>query len=307
MPTKALLLATTILTLSACATGPQQAPAPAEMVTVAGPTVYQNVPVAVPTSFKLPDDSKPAPKEKNPQKTARDAAANGMVVPDPNDYVGAVYTPAYYHDFWYTFYTAEGDQSDIEFSPGEVLRSMSCPDSGTVFTLTHSQFGPDNSLTDQVHVKAKRAGAKLQCTFNTSFGPYRVQIISNRSTKHVALRWTHPGPTLVEIAKTDRSKVQSDFAVCGAGADKGYKLSGDLDEWGLRQGDVRQDGKRTCITFPPTIGANGGPVVFILDDQDNRRPANPTVIGSDYVIDGVQKRFELRMGAKSVLIEKESR
>lgn len=304
MRTKAILLASTVLALGACATGNEPLPAP-EVVTVAGPTVYEHVPVAVPTSFKLPEDSKPAPKEKNPMRTAVQANAAGMVVPDPNDYVGAVYNPAYYKDFWYTMYTAEGDQTDIEFAPGEVLRSMSCPDSGTVFSLTHSQFGPDGELVDQVHVKAKRSGAKLQCTFNTSYGPYRVQVISNRTTKHVALRWNHPGPTLIEIAKTDRSKVQSDFAVCGAGSDNRYKLSGDLAEWGLRQGDVATDGKRTCITFPPTVGAGGGPVVFILDDQDNRRQANPTVIGSHYVIDGVQKRLELRLGAKSVLAEKE--
>jgi type IV secretory pathway VirB9-like protein len=304
MRVKAFLLAGTVLSLGACATG-QELPAAPEVVTVAGPTVYQNVPVAVPTPFDLPADTK-APKVKaNPVAATLQANKDGLVVPSPNDFIGAVYQPPYVRDFWYTLYTKAGDQTDIEFAEGETLKSMSCPDGGVVFTLNTSTFGPDDRPTYQVHVKAKRAGARMQCTFNTDLGPYRVNIIAGSSTKHVALRWLHDGPSVVQVAPSVRKNVASDFAVCGAGSDNGYKLSGDLAEWGLRHGDVSTDGRHTCITFPPEIGANGGPVVFTLDDQDNRRQANPTVIGRTYVIDGVQKRLELRMGAKSVLVERE--
>ncbi|QQP94032.1 TrbG/VirB9 family P-type conjugative transfer protein (plasmid) [Skermanella sp. TT6] len=303
MRVKMALLGSTMLALSACAMG-QEPPAP-ELVTVAGPTVYQNIPVAVPTPFELPADSKASTKKANPIQATVRANEAGLVVPDPNDFAGAVYQPPYYRDFWYTFYVAEGDQSDIEFAEGEVLKSMSCPDGGVVFNLTPSTYGPDTNPTYQVHVKARRAGARMQCTFSTDRGPYRVRIIANKNTKHVALRWMHPGPTVTQVAPVGQRKVSTDFAVCGAGSDDRYRLSGDLAEWGLRQGDVSTDGKRTCIKFPPTIGANGGPVVFILDDDGNRRQGNPTVIGSYYVMDGVQKKMELRIGGKSVLVERE--
>lgn len=303
-PFKQILMVSTILSLGACATAPELPAAP-EVVTVAGPTVYQDVPVAVPTPFDLPADTKPAKGKSDPVAATLQANRDGLVVPSPNDYIGAVYQPPYLRDFWYTLYVKAGDQTDVEFAEGETLKSMSCPDGGVVFVLNTSTFGPDDNPTYQVHVKAKKAGARMQCTFSTDRGPYRVNIIAGATTKHVALRWLHEGPSVVQVAPAGRKKVATDFALCGAGSDNRYKLSGDLAEWGLRQGDVSTDGKHTCIAFPPEIGANGGPVVFLLDDQDNRRQANPTVIGNHYVIDGMQKRLELRLGAKSVLAEKE--
>jgi type IV secretory pathway VirB9-like protein len=304
MKAKAILLASSILALGACATGQEAPPAP-EMVTVEGPTVYRNVPVAVPVPFDLPADTKPSKAKADPVAATVAANREGLVVPSPNAYVGAVYQPPYVRDFWYTLYVAEGDQTDIEFSEGETLKSMSCPDGGVVFVLNTSTFGPDDRPTYQVHVKAKRAGSKMQCTFNTDIGPYRVNVIAGKKTKHVALRWFHETPSVVSVAPVGGRKVSTDFQVCGAGSNNRFRLTGDLAEWGLRQGDVSTDGKRTCIAFPPSIGANGGPVVFLLDNEGNRRQANPTVIGSHYVLDGVQRRLELRMGAKSVLVEKE--
>ena len=304
---KHLLLTSSILALGACATGQELPPDRGEPVVVAGPTVYQNVPVAVPVPFDLPEDSKPAKVTRNPVTATLNANTEGLVIPSPNDFVGAVYQPPYNKDFWYTLYVAEGDQTDIEFAPNEVLKSMSCPDGGNVITLTPSSFGPDGAEVDQIHVKSKRAGAKMQCTFNTSVGPYRVRIIANRTTKHVAIRWIHDAPTLIQVSHTDRAKVKTDFAMCGAGSDDRYRLSGDLAEWGLRQGDVSTDGKRTCIKFPPTALASGGPVAFLVDEDDTRRQGNPTVMGSHYIFDGVQKKIELRLGAKTVMIEREGR
>jgi type IV secretory pathway VirB9-like protein len=130
-------------------------------------------------------------------------------------------------------------------------------------------------------------------------------VVASKTTKHVAIRWQHPGPTLMEIAKTDRHKVGTNYAVCGAGSDDRYRLSGDLAEWGLRQGDVSTDGKLTCIKFPATALANGGPVAFLVDEDGTRRQGNPTTIGNHYVFDGVQKKIELRLGAKTVIAEKE--
>jgi hypothetical protein len=168
MKLRASLLLSTVLALGACATG-QEAPIDrGEPVVVQGPTVYRDVPVAVPTPFELPADAKPSKVTSNP--IAATAAANtaGLVVPSPNDFIGTVYQPPYDKDFWYTLYVAEGDQTDVEFAPGEVLRSMSCPDGGVVFNLTPSTFGPEGAEVDQVHIKAKRAGARMQCTFNTT-------------------------------------------------------------------------------------------------------------------------------------------
>jgi type IV secretory pathway VirB9-like protein len=305
MTFRALLLTSSILALGACATGQEAPPIDrGEPVVVEGPTVYQNVPVAVPTPFELPADSKPSKVKSNPVSATVAANTEGLVVPSPNDFIGAVYQPPYDRDFWYTLYVAAGDQTDVEFAPGEVLRSMSCPDGGVIFSLTPSTFGPEGAEVDQVHIKAKRAGARMQCTFNTSFGPYRVRVISGKTTKHVAIRWQHPGPTLVEISHTDRKRVAGNFAICGAGSDDRYKLSGDLAEWGLRQGDVSTDGKLTCIKFPATTLANGGPVAFLVDEDGTRRQGNPSVIGNYYVFDGVQKQIELRLGARAVLAEK---
>lgn len=306
MKLKALLLTSSLFALGACAT---ESPVvvQGEPVVVAGPTVYRNVPVAVPTPFELPEDSKPGKPKANPEAATVAANAEGLIVPSPNDFIGAVYQPPYDKDFWYTLYVAEGDQTDVEFAPGEVLRSVACPDAGVIFNLTPSTFGPEGAEVDQVHIKARRAGAKMQCTFNTSFGPYRVRVIASKKTKHVAIRWQHPGPTLMQISKTDRNRVQGKFAMCGAGSDDRFKLTGDLEEWGLRQGDVSTDGKLTCIKFPATALANGGPVAFFVDDDGTKRPANPTVMGSHYVFDGLQKRIELRFASKAVLIEKEGR
>jgi type IV secretory pathway VirB9-like protein len=300
---KKALLGFTLLLLGACA-GQTPPPEP-ELVTVAGPTVYQNVPVAVPTPFELPADSKPSKVTANPIAATVQANTDGMVVPNPNDFVGAVYQPPYYKDFWYTLYVAEGDQTDVEFAPGEVLRTAVCPDAGVVFNLTPSTFGPEGAEVDQIHIKARRAGTKMQCTFNTSFGPYRVNVVASKKTKHVALRFLHPGPTLMQIQKTDRRKVDSNYAICGAGSDDRYRLSGDLNEWGLRHGDVMTDGKLTCIKFPSTALANGGPIAFLVDDDGTRRQGNPTTVGNHYVFDGVQKKIELRLGAKTILIERE--
>lgn len=307
MKTKAIVLASTaVLSLAACATGQEAAQAPApEVVTVQGPEVVRNVPVAVPTPFELPADTRAPKRTANPVAATAAANRDGLVVPSPNDFIGAVYQPPYYKDYWYTLYVKEGDQTDIEFAEGEVLRSSACPDGGVVFSLPTSKFGPEGRETYQVHVKAKRAGTSMQCTFNTDRGPYRVNIVAGKRTKHVALRWLHEGPSVVQVAPVGGSRVQTDYQVCGAGSDNRFKLSGNLAEWGLRQGDVSTDGKRTCIAFPPSVGANGGPVVFLLDEEGNRQQANPTVIGSHYVLDGVQRRLELRMGAKSVTVEKE--
>jgi hypothetical protein len=91
MKFRALLLTSSILALGACATG-QEAPTieRGEPVVVTGPTVYRNVPVAVPTPFELPADSKPSKVKLDPVAATVAAHTDGLVVPSPNDFIGAV-------------------------------------------------------------------------------------------------------------------------------------------------------------------------------------------------------------------------
>jgi hypothetical protein len=119
MKLQGLFMACSVLALGACATV-QEPPDRGEPVVVEGPTVYRNVPVAVPTPFELPADSKPSKVKANPIAATVQANAAGMVMPSPNDFIGAVYQPPYDKDFWYTLYVAEGDQTDIEL---RVLRA----------------------------------------------------------------------------------------------------------------------------------------------------------------------------------------
>ncbi len=254
-----------------------------------------------------------------PREATRQANKDGLVVPNPRDFIGAHYTPPYVKDFWYEVYAAAGDgqrqppnQTDIELQPGEVLYSIAAPDNA-LWSITSSYYGEGAERTYVVHAKPRRPHVSMQTTLLTDRRKYTLNLRSFRTDKHVMVSWSYPAEELAAVnAKLAADRPREDggsLHVLPACRNARYRIEGASVSWrpvatpeGLPS--VCDDGRHVRINFPPNLGAIAAPALFQADseDGDNARLVNYRILNSCYVVDGTPRVLLLRLGADTVTL-----
>lgn len=304
--------------LAGCATKPDQ---PAPTVLMAAPAIETIRTELVPMPASSVPGEKPAGDRLSPQEATRRAARDGLIVPNPRDFIGAHYKPPYVRDYWYEIFAAAGDgdrqppdQTDIELQPGEVLYSIAAPDNA-LWSIITSYYGEGATRTYVVHVKPRRPYVTMQATLLTDRRKYTLRLRSFKADKHVMVSWTYPAEELAMVNATlaaERSHAAD--APISACSHARYRIEGAAVAWhpvespdGLPP--VCDDGRHVRIHFPANLGAIAAPAVFQADDADggNARLVNYRIVGASYVVDGTPRVLLLRLGADTVTITREDR
>jgi hypothetical protein len=272
-----------------CASSHYEAPLPTL------PSASTHLP-APPARPPLPDTlPKLAPED--PIKATVGALADGLVKPRREWFKGLTYMPPYHPNHGYLVYIPVGRSTSLEFSPGEKPQEATCSDSsGKILAPSWSSMGvgPSRKWVFQVKVTMEPPFPRQDCTISTSRGIYTIFIQGTSSTHTAKVRWSDPYGLLSE-ADPDAPEI------CEK-RDINYSLNGDPGAFGLRPGDIGNDGVHTCIQFPQTAGFDLPAVWLIEGDQE--RPASPTMIDGAYLIDGVPPVIELRTDNATLRIER---
>lgn len=315
--TAAVLLVTAA---SGCASSPKkpanptvlQAPPKPEVVKVVQPVpVYRTI---------MPQETKTRlRRELTPIEATRRAAREGRFVPDPRDFIHARYRPPFVKDFHYEIYAAAGDglqtpnMTDIELQAGEVPYSVVVADN-VLWEVSYDYYGDGSDRIYTIHVKPKRPYKSTMLSISTNRRKYPLALRSFKHDRHVMVSFTYPEEEMIRLNASlpkpprpiDGPAARDDpLPACRDGR---YRVDGDSIAWtpvvspeGLPA--VCNDGARTRINFPPSLGAIPAPSLFQADAAwKNLRPANYRVIGANMVVDGLPRHILLRQGVDEVRI-----
>lgn len=275
--------------IAGCASSKYEAPLPTL------PSASLQLPRA-PARPPLPDTLPKLPAE-DPVKAIAGATKDGLVKPRREWFKGLTYMPPYHPNHGYLVYIPFGLSSTFEFSPGEKPQDATCSDSsGNIIAPSWSSMGvgAGKKWVFQVKVTMEPPFPRQDCTVLTTRGIYSIYVQGTRSTHTAKVRWSDPYGVL--------SEADPEAPEPCAQADIDYALSGDPGAFGLRPGDVSNDGRHTCLRFPQSAGFDLPSVWLIEGDQE--RPASPTMIDGAYRIDGVPRVIELRTDNATLRIER---
>jgi hypothetical protein len=261
------------------------------------PTLPSSVSLPAPPTRLPPPDTLPKLAPEDPIKATVGALADGLVKPRKEWFKGVTYMPPYHPNHSYLIYIPEGGVSNFEFSPGEAVKPATCGDGGTILSQSYTSMGTGPSKKWVWQVKAKMTAPRQDCTITTNRGIYSVVVQTTTKAHTRTIRWSDPYEFLSAV---DPHNAGTDL-ICQK-ADINYSLNGDPGAFGLRPGDVSNDGMHTCIQFPQSAGFDIPAICLIEGDQE--RPASPSMINGAYLLDGVPPVIELRTDNATLRIER---
>lgn len=285
------------------------------------------VPIAVPVE---------PPSEAQGRKVSGQVAASmiqrqGMITVDPRQAIGATYTPAWMDGYAIPLYAAINLNTDIEFPEGAYLESLQATDvedgqsegESAGWQIKTSFVGRDSRVRYKAHVMPRHPRLKTQITANLTMpdGEGRTMIFDARSFDHTRMVAVRPIMQDLILQRTNDKLSQSraggvvrhgadsgNSQICGVGSDAKYRVLTEVAglEWTqIRPGKVYNDGRMTCIEFPPEGPTRELPVVMVVMPDDTEYTANCSLMGRHYVCDGVPERMVVRgITGGSLLIER---
>ena len=276
------------LLLAACASQPEYQPPL--------PTLPTSVSMPVPVVRQAPPDVLPEMPKEDPVKATMAAAGEGIVKPRKDWFKGIVYKPPYHPHHSYLVYTPEGNTTVFMFQPGEKPQQdgASCDDGGQLIDANWSSMGNGAGRSYVMKLKVKVSDVRRECTITTNAGIYSVIVQSMTKAHTRRVSWSDPYHFLSEPDEEAPD-------ICGGG-DMNYTLEGDPGAFGIRLGDITNNGNHTCIRFPQSA-AFDLPTVFLIEG-DQERPASPSMIDGAWVIDGVPPIIELRSDTATIRIQR---
>jgi hypothetical protein len=307
--------------ISGCSTAQPETPTgyvvPTKMEEREPPQVLE-VPVPVAVEVTPPADK---PRKKVSETRAAEMISGTRIMVDPKHAIGGTYTPAWMDGYPITVYASVNTNTDIEFPVGAYLDGFlgSDMEDGTGegeaagWAVKTSYAGRGESAMYKAHLMPRYPKLKTQFTANLTMpdGSPLTMIFRAQSFETTRMNAVRPIVEAMEQERmndalasraTDRKAVSSSANsgnknICGVGSDTKYNVV--VDEPGLEwaqitRGKVYNDGRMTCIEFPPEGPRQELPSVMIVMGKGQEFTANCTLMGRHYVCDGVPTRLRLR-------------
>jgi P-type conjugative transfer protein TrbG len=183
---------------------------------------------------------------------------------------------------------------DIVLDSGETVLNMAIGDA-THWVIAGGRSGP-NGATPHVFVKPTQANLETNLLVTTTKRTYDVDLRSSKDANHPILSFFYTDEDAAAKAAADRAAVDSVLAgnplVGPDKADAKYKVTRDA---ALTPDKVFNDGVRTFIvwkTVPVDL-----PSVVTIDAKNVAQPVNFRLVGSTYIIDGMNPSYDLVLAA----------
>jgi type IV secretion system protein VirB9 len=315
-------LATALLVtavLGGCAVFRESHPTPTKLV-AANPTVEAPMLVNLPPPTVAPRQLKPllpdgltelAYLPAAPSLPRRDSAgvhaaelarARATNVAMPDNYINAVAMYDFVPGQVYHVYTSPDFVTTIALRPGEKLISKIAGDT-TRWTIGDTTTGDDSAPSTLVVLKPVRAGLHTNIVLATNQRVYFLDVESRPGNQYQnAISWNYPQEELTSmLAKVGHINQQArETELTGVNIEDlnyAYDIStesGSTPDWMPKE--VFDDGKKTYINFPESIGTTEAPPLFIRNGDGEADLVNYRVKGHFYIVDRLFDHAELRVG-----------
>ena len=312
------LLVTTVL--GGCAVFRESHPAAPTKLVAANPTVEAPMLVNLPPPTAAPRQLKPLLPEglteltylpAAPSLPRRDitgvyaaelARARATNVAMPNNYINAVAMYDFVPGQVYHVYTSPDFVTTIALRPGEKLISKIAGDT-TRWTIGDTTTGDDSAPSTLVVLKPVRAGLHTNIVLATNQRVYFLDVESRPGNQYQnAISWNYPQEELTSmLAKVGHINQQArETELTGVNIEDlnyAYDIraeSGSTPDWMPKE--VFDDGKKTYINFPESIGTTEAPPLFIRNGDGEADLVNYRVKGHFYIVDRLFDHAELRVG-----------
>lgn len=227
--------------------------------------------------------------------TATQAAT---IQPTTSGFVSGAHVYPYSESAIFEGYVAPGLVTDLALQPGEALVSVASGDTAR-WVIGDTTSGSGEAKRSHVLVKPFSAGLVTNLVITTDRRAYHVRLVSTRGTAISSMRWTYPQDELLALKRRDEAARAAAPIAAGFMVEQlhfNYAISGDRPGWRpLRAFD---DGQRTYIEFPPSLGQGEAPPLFVVGPGGAAELVNYRVRERYYVVDRIFDRAELRLGLK---------
>lgn len=227
-------------------------------------------------------------------------AANraATIRPVPTGFVSGAQVYPWTDGTIFQVYAAPGLVTDIALQPGEALIAVASGDTSR-WVIGDTTSGSGETKQTHVLVKPFSAGLLTNLIITTDRRAYHVRLVSTTSTAMSSMRWTYPQEDLLALRrKADTAQAAAPVAA-GLAIEQlhfNYTISGDKPGWRpLRAFD---DGARTYIEFPASLGSGEAPPLFLVGVDGKAELVNYRLRERYYVVDRIFSRAELRLGLK---------
>jgi type IV secretion system protein TrbG len=231
------------------------------------------------------------------------ATETARVSPRAAGWQGATQLFVYAPGGLYQITAAVGQVTDIVLQEGEALSDTGAVAAGDtvrwVIGEAASGSGPDRRT--HILVKPTDPGLRTNLVINTDRRTYHVELRSTAATYMASAGWSYPQDEL--IALRARQATASAFAetrvqagIDPARLDFAYRLKGANPPW--KPAQVFDDGAKTYLLFPATIGQGELPPLFLIGERNKAELVNYRVSGRYMVVDRLFSVAELRLGTR---------
>ena len=194
--------------------------------------------------------------------------------------------------------TQPGMITDIALQPGEGLIAVAAGDTAR-WIIGDTRSGEGEAEQTHVLVKPFTQGLSTNLVITTNRRTYHLELTSAERDGMTALAWTYPLDAVLAVARAKKAAEASAPVAQGIGVEQlyfGYVITGDHATW--RPVRAFDDGARTYIEFPASIGQGEAPPLFLVDGHGKAELVNYRMKGRFYIVDRIFEAAELRLGTK---------
>lgn len=219
----------------------------------------------------------------------------------PFGWQGATQLFSYAPGGLYQVYAAVGQVTDIVLQEGETLSDTGAVAAGDTVRWVIGEASSGTGPTRRTHILVKPTdpGLKTNLVINTDRRTYHVEIRSTSATYMASVGWSYPQDELIAVkakieAASQIAATQVQVGIDPAKLDFSYQLTGDTPPW--RPVQVFDDGAKTYLLFPDSIGQSELPPLFLLGEKNKAELVNYRVSGRYMIVDRLFTVAELRLG-----------
>lgn len=228
------------------------------------------------------------------------ATANRVATfrPMPSGFIGGAQVYPWSEGTIYTAYTAPGLVTDIVLQPGESLIAVASGDTAR-WVIGDTTSGSGETKQTHLLVKPFSEGLATNLVVTTDRRTYHVRLVSTLATALSSMRWTYPQDELLALrrkAETERAAAPVATGLSVETLNFNYTIRGDKPGW--RPMRAFDDGQRTYVEFPVSLGSSEAPPLFLVGRDGKAELVNYRLNGRFYIVDRIFDAAELRLGLK---------
>jgi type IV secretion system protein VirB9 len=250
------------------------------------------------------------PEESSNKKAASgtDAVKNSNTegILKPSDYSRAAMIYDYHTDWVYEVYTQPFRVSDVQLMAGEKVAEAPFISDSERWMLGAGVSYDNGTAVQHIYIKPVQSGLEASLIINTDRRVYHLILRSYQSVHMPKVRWRYPETAMPKNFARAQTEDTTNDAI---GIDPrflsfNYKITHALfgkPRWLPEL--AYDDGKKTYITFPE--GTLQGEMPAVFEERNNM--LNYRVARNVIIIDKLVEKITIKIGNKSVIVEKKKR